>query len=155
MAEDMYQFCRKLGISKPAVYGWSDGGIVALMLEIMHPGTVQLMAISGANVQPEGVVNFEEFRKNILAEGNPMAMMMVYEPNITETQLRGVNVPVLVCAGSDDLIIGEHTRYMAEMLPKSELKIVEGEDHGSYIWHNPMMGEILIDYLERNGYKAR
>ena len=155
MAEDMYQFCRKLGISKPAVYGWSDGGIVALMLEIMHPGTVQLMAISGANVQPEGVVNFEEFSKNILAEGNPMAMMMVYEPNITDTQLRGVNVPVLVCAGSDDLIIAKHTRYMAEMLPKSELKIVEGEDHGSYIWHNPMMGEILIDYLERNGYKAR
>ena len=155
MAEDMYQFCQKLDIQKPAVYGWSDGGIVALMLEIMHPGTVQLMAISGANVQPEGVVNYEQFRKDILAEGNPMAVMTVYEPNITDAQLRGVNVPVLVCAGSADLIRQDHTRYMAKMLPKSELKIIEGEDHGSYIWHNPMMGDMLIEYLERNGYTAR
>ena len=155
MAEDMYQFCQKLDIQKPAAYGWSDGGIVALMLEIMHPGTVQLMAISGANVQPEGVVNYEQFRKDILAEGNPMAVMMVYEPNITDAQLRGVNVPVLVCAGSADLIRQDHTRYMAKMLPKSELKIIEGEDHGSYIWHNPIMGDMLIEYLERNGYTAR
>ena len=155
MAEDMYQFCKKLNIEKPAVYGWSDGGIVALMLEVLHPGTTSLMAISGANVHPRGVVNFEQFRADILAQNNPLSMMMVFEPNITDSQLQGVNVPVLVCAGSADLIVEEHTRHMAKMLPKAELMIIEGEDHGSYIWHNPMMGEIFIEYLLRHGYTSK
>ena len=38
MAEDMYRFIRAMGLEKPALYGHSDGGIIALMLEIMHPG---------------------------------------------------------------------------------------------------------------------
>ena len=49
MAEDMYLFIRAMGLEKPALYGHSDGGIIALMLEIMHPGTLGIMAISGVH----------------------------------------------------------------------------------------------------------
>lgn len=153
MAEDMYQFCRRLEISHPAVYGWSDGGIVSLLLEIMHPGTVKMMVISGANVSPEGVVNYEQFKRDILSQNNPLAEMMVWEPNITDEELASIKCPVMVCAGSADLILPEHTRYIAEAIPGAELKIVEGEDHGSYIWHNKMAGEIVIDFFVRKGYK--
>ena len=153
MAEDMYQFCRRLKISHPAVYGWSDGGIVSLLLEIMHPGTVKMMVISGANVSPEGVVNYEQFKRDILSQNNPLAEMMVWEPNITDEELASIKCPVMVCAGSADLILPEHTRYIAEAIPGAELKIVEGEDHGSYIWHNKMAGEIVIDFFVRKGYK--
>ena len=153
MAEDMYQFCRKLSIHKPAVYGWSDGGIVALLLEIMHPGTLKMMVISGANVKPQGVVNYEQFKRDILSQNNPLAEMMVWEPNITDRQLAGIKCPVMVCAGSADLILPEHTRHIADAIPGAELRIVEGEDHGSYIWHNKMAGEIVMDFFARHGYK--
>ncbi|MGN0214833.1 MAG: alpha/beta fold hydrolase [Muribaculaceae bacterium] len=153
MADDMFQFCKRLNIVQPAVFGWSDGGIVALLLEIRHPGTVNMMMICGANVEPTGVVNYEEFKRDILSQNNPLAEMMVWEPNITAEQLGGIKCPVMVCAGSSDLIVPEHTRYIADCIPGAELKIVEGEDHGSYIWHNKMAGEILLDYLARNGYK--
>ena len=36
---------KALGLEKPAVYGWSDGGILALMIEMAHPGTCGSIAL--------------------------------------------------------------------------------------------------------------
>ena len=44
MAEDMYQFIQKMGLKKPAFYGHSDGGIIGMLLEIIHSGTLGLSA---------------------------------------------------------------------------------------------------------------
>ena len=63
MAEDVYAFCQALGIEQPAVFGWSDGGIVALLTEVLHPGTFRAIAVSGANITPDGIVGFEEMRR--------------------------------------------------------------------------------------------
>ena len=37
MAEDMIEFIRKLKINKPIFYGFSDGGIVGLLIAIKEP----------------------------------------------------------------------------------------------------------------------
>ena len=55
MAEDMYCFIRSLELNKPAFYGHSDGGIIGLMLEMIHPRTLGVLAASGANLTPEGL----------------------------------------------------------------------------------------------------
>ena len=57
MAEDMYCFIKTLKLDKPAFYGHSDGGIIGLMLETTHPGTLGVLAASGANLSPEGLDN--------------------------------------------------------------------------------------------------
>lgn len=84
MAEDMFQFITGLGLDKPAYYGWSDGGIIGLMLEIAHPGMVGLMAISGANLNPEGASPDIIAMISAAVEENPdpLAGMMLTEPNI-------------------------------------------------------------------------
>ena len=46
MMEDTYMFIRQLGLEKPALFGWSDGGIIELMLEMAHPGTCGPMVAS-------------------------------------------------------------------------------------------------------------
>lgn len=149
MAEDVFAFCRMFGIERPIVYGWSDGGIVALLLEIMHPGTVSCMAISGANISPDCAADPDVWASFTADSLNPLVAMMLHEPNISPEEMASIQCPVLVCAGENDLISEEHTRMIAAQLPKGELLLLPGEDHSSYIWHNPKMGEILLDFLRR------
>ena len=153
MAEDSWQFIQTLGLEKPAVYGWSDGGIIALMLEMAHPGTCGLMAISGANLYPDCGEGFEEFKAWILSEGTPLAMMMLNEPDIRPEELNAIKCPVLVTVGSRDLISEEHTRLIADNIPDSTLVIVQGADHSSFIKRNPRMGRLLLDYLKEHNYR--
>lgn len=154
MAEDMYAFCQALHIRKPAVFGWSDGGIIALQAEILHPGLFSAIAVSGANVEPEGIIGFEEMYRYFTTDtmGNtitpaPLHQMMLTEPHITPTQLHTIACPTLVVAGEYDMIAEEHTRLIANAIPNATLLILPGEDHGSHIWQNTKMGDILIDYL--------
>ena len=157
MAEDVYAFCRALHIGTPAVFGWSDGGIVALLAEIRHPGLFSAIAVSGANITPEGITGFEEMRRAMTTDslGNPVTLaplmqMMLTEPHISPAELGTIACPALVVAGEHDLIAEEHTRLIAGSIPHSTLLLLAGEDHGSHIWHNPKMGNILIDYFRHN-----
>lgn len=152
MAEDFYQFIVRMGLHKPAVYGWSDGGINALLLEMAHPGTCGPTVVSGANLYPECGPDFEAFKEWILKEGTPLAMMMLEEPRIDPADLAAIKCPVLVTAGSRDLISAEHTALIAASLPDSELVILEGEDHGSYIKKSPKVGKLMLDFFRRHNY---
>lgn len=152
MAEDTYQFIKALGLEKPAVYGWSDGGVIALMLETAHPGTCGLIAVSGANLCPDCGPGFEDFKAWILSEGTPLAMMMLEEPNIDPATLSAIKCPVQVSVGSDDLISVEHTKLIADSIPDSELVVVPKADHRSYIKKNPRMGRLLLGFLASHNY---
>lgn len=152
MAEDTFCFIKSLGLEKPAVYGWSDGGIIALLLEMAHPGVCGPIGVSGANLYPDCGSGFEEFKEFVLKEGKPLGMMMLSEPDIKPEDLASIKTPVLVTGGENDLISVEHTTLIANSIAGSELLVFEGEDHGSYIKKSPKMGKSLIDFLERNEY---
>lgn len=150
MADDMYHFICQLGLEKPALYGHSDGGIIALLLEIRHPGTLGAMAVSGTNLTPEGVIPscLQEFREWNEQKEDPLITLMLTEPHIDPEDLRRISVPVLVTAGENDLILREETDRLAEALPHARLQIVKGADHGSYIAGSEVMGEMLISFLK-------
>lgn len=152
MAEDSYCFIKALGLEKPAVYGWSDGGILALMIEMAHPGTCGSIAVSGANLFPDCGPGFEEFKAWILSEGTPLAMMMLSEPDINPSDLSVIKCPALVTVGDKDLISIEHTRLISDNIPGSELVVVKNATHSSFIKRNPRMGRLLLDFLRRIGY---
>lgn len=152
MAEDAWAFINELKLNKPAVYGWSDGGILVLMLEMAHPGTIGLGAISGANLFPDCGDGFEEFKAWILEQGTPLALMMLDEPDINPADLRSISCPVLVTVGDKDLISIEHTHLISDNIPNSELVVVKNATHSSFIKKNPRMGALLIDFFKRYGY---
>jgi pimeloyl-ACP methyl ester carboxylesterase len=58
MAEDYYALMGHLKISNWNVLGWSDGGIIGLLLEINHPGSANKLAIMGANLKPEAAYDW-------------------------------------------------------------------------------------------------
>lgn len=151
MAEDMYQFIRAMEMDKPAFYGHSDGGIIGLLLEMKHPGTLGIMAVSGVNLEPEGIVPefIEEYTQINEKEHDPLITLMLTEPHIDPESLREISIPVLVTAGENDLILPSETDRIYSNLPDAELVIVEGADHGSYIVGSEVMGNLLLDFFSR------
>ena len=160
MAEDVYCFAKALKLTKPAVFGWSDGGIVALQTEILHPNTFSLIVASGANVTTDGIIDFDAFAAQFqqydslgnLIEPEPLVKMMLTEPNISAKELHTIQCPTLIVAGQLDLVALEHTQYIASCIPNSTTLILEGETHGSHILNNPKMGNIMLDYIKQHGY---
>ncbi len=151
MAEDMYCMIRSLKLNKPAFYGHSDGGIIGLILEMTHPGTLGVLAASGANLSPEGLDTgfLEKYTKINEESPDPLLTLMLTEPNINPEELRKIKIPVLITAGENDLIIPAETRRIADHLPNAELVILEGEDHGSYIDNSEIMGKLLIEFFNK------
>ena len=149
MAEDIYQFIRTLHLEKPLFYGHSDGGIIGLLLEIQHPGTLRAMAISGVNLSPKGLDPgfLKEYSERNKQYPDPLVTLMLTEPDIDPQLLESIRIPVLVTAGEYDLILPEETRRIVRHLPNAKLKVVEGEDHGSYIANSETMGRLLIDFF--------
>lgn len=155
MAEDMYQFIRALGIDKPAYYGHSDGGIIGLLLEIMHPGTLKIMTISGTNLSPKGLDQafLVEFTERNAKHPDPLITLMLQEPDISPESLSEIRIPVLVTVGENDLILPAETDTIVSHIADARLQVVEGADHGSYIAGSEMMGEMLISFLKERGYQ--
>lgn len=149
MAEDMYQFIQELQLEKPAFYGWSDGGIIGIILSIRHPDALSLLCGSGANISPEGL-NLDTSEVSSIQD--PLTRMVYTEPSLDPTDLRAITIPVLLTAGEHDLIKEDHTRMMAEHIKETELQILSGETHGSYIGGSKIMGELLISFFKKHNY---
>ncbi len=153
MAADVYEFIRLKGLEKPAVFGFSDGGIIALQTEVMYPGTFGAIATGGANIFVEGAL-IPSFAEDFLAEPSPdpLSRMMQVEPTMTPEDMQTIMAPALIMAGEHDLILEDHTRLIASNIPGAELKIIAGEDHGSYICNTPKLTRLLLDFFERIDY---
>lgn len=155
MAEDLYAFIRELNLEHPALFGWSDGGNIALQMEVLYPGTAGAIITSGANIFPEGVVAtfWEEFSKQKENDSvAPLVKMMLYEPQMTFKDMHKIQCPSLIVAGEFDLIDSTHTRAIAENIPHGRALFLPGEDHGSHIYKSPKMGEVLLEYFQEIDY---
>lgn len=151
MAEDIAQFIIALGLEKPMLYGFSDGGILGLMIAYTYPALLSRLAASGANLTPEStkpaMARFEKVMYR-LTRGDNWRLMLT-EPDITEEQLARIEIPVLVLAGEKDLINEAETRTIAAAIPNARLRILPGESHGSYVLnHTKLCREIEPFFAE-------
>lgn len=150
MAEDMFQFIRALGLRYPALYGHSDGGIIGLLLALRHPDALSLLAVSGTNLSPAGLIPsfLAECRARNEQFPDPLITLMLTEPHIDPEALLQVQIPVLVTVGEHDLILPKETETIVSHLPHARLTVVKGADHGSYIDHSEIMGNLLLDFFK-------
>ena len=153
MASDVYAFIKAKGLGKPAVFGFSDGGNIALQLEVMYPGTLGAIATGGANIFVHGSL-VPEFEQGFLFQptDEPLVIMMQNEPTMTVEDMRGIACPALIMSGENDLILADHTRLIGENIPSGEARIIPGEDHGSYICNSVKLAPILLDFFNSIGY---
>ena len=153
MATDVYEFIKAKGLEKPAVFGFSDGGNIALQLEVMYPGTLGAIATGGANIFVEGSL-IPSFAEGFLARptDEPLVIMMQNEPTMTVDDMRTIACPALIMSGEHDLILADHTRLIGDNIPAGEAVVIPGEDHGSYICNSPKLAPLLLDFFARIGY---
>jgi pimeloyl-ACP methyl ester carboxylesterase len=153
MATDVYEFIKLKGMEKPAVFGFSDGGIIALQLEVMYPGTLGAIVTGGANIFVHGSL-VPEFEFGFLAQPSdePLVKMMQNEPTMTVEDMAGIAAPALIMSGENDLILADHTRLIGDNIPDARVKILDDEDHGSYICNSHKLAPLMLEFFKEIGY---
>lgn len=149
MAEDVAEFARALKLKDPYFCGFSDGGIIGLLLGIRYPGIFKKLVLCGANSYPRGIKNWwlKIFALTETVTGDHRRRMIQKEPNITGKELKRISVPTLILAGEWDMVREAHTRYLASKIKHSDLRILPGESHGSYIVHSKKLYYIMKKFL--------
>ena len=153
MAADVYEFIKLKGLEKPAVFGFSDGGIIALQLEVMYPGTLGAIVTGGANIFVKDAL-IPSFTEGFLAQPStePLVIMLQTEPSMTVEDMKGIGCPSLIMSGEHDLIRQEHTLLIGENIPSGRPVIIPGDDHGSYICNSPKLAPLILEFFNEIGY---
>lgn len=149
MAEDIKGFIEVLGLDRPILYGFSDGGILALLLASQYPKLLSRVIVSGANTEVEGIRDgwLKLFRVINAVVKEPKMDMMLDPPGISEEMLRRIEVPTMVLAGSHDMVKLEHTQYIARNIKKCKMRILRGEGHGSYVVHSTKIAKLILKHF--------
>ena len=148
MADDFNALLDSLHLDSCYVLGWSDGGIVGLLLSIRHPEKVKKLAITGANLWPDtSAVDPWAYQQTVseidslsklpvtpeIKNKLKLAKLLLHEPHISIQQLNTITCPTLVMAGDHDVILPKHTLLIAESIPRSTLWILPNCGHATLI----------------------
>ena len=158
MMEDTAGLLRILKLQHVDVVGFSDGGILALMLAVRHPELVRRLVISGVNIAPEGLrpEDLEELRANQIPKpttiDEKLAHLWLTSPTEEELNLgllAKITQPVLVISGDRDAITLEHTLKIFHALPDAELCVLPGTDHATFSGRSEWLNPIISAFLNR------
>lgn len=140
-AEDLREFLDALGIEKAHILGFSDGGNIALLFALSYPQRVEKLILNGADLSPAGVrahvqipivagyglMSFLSLFDRKLVPKKEMLGLMIGQPDIVPSALAALKMPVLVIAGTKDLIKDAHTRAIAAAIPGARLYFIAGD----------------------------
>jgi pimeloyl-ACP methyl ester carboxylesterase len=178
MAADTIGFLEAV-VKEPAhLVGWSDGGIVGLLVAVARPDLVRKLVAISANSSPASVAgvpeshgmeaaapddpSMEMFRSPHAAsspdgpEHWPIFLKKYFEmvgsaqPDIRPDELAGITAPTLVVSGDDDMVTLEHTIDIYRAIPNSELAIVPGTSHALLFEKPDLLNRIVLDFLEND-----
>lgn len=166
MAEDTNSLLDHLRLRQVKVLGWSDGGIIGLLLTIRHPEKVSMLAVMGANLQPDAaypwaVDGLGRVRDRIVAQlasskdPKPLQLQLQLldllgnQPHIPLTDLATITVPTLVMAADRDVIRDEHTLSMFHAIPKSQLAIFPGATHMIPAQDPARFNRTVLDFFDK------
>ena len=147
--EDHHIFDALVAKLKNHYYGFSDGGIVGLLVASQSK-LIKYLMISGANADPDGLKNWAYYLMKIqyYLKKDVKIKMMLEQPHINEYQLAKITAKTLILVGSDDMIKESHTLYLAHNISGSQLIILPNENHSSYIINSAKLAPIILAFLK-------
>ena len=158
-------------VKEPAhLIGYSDGGIIALMVAIKRPELVKSIVAIGANYHYSAplkdflearVSEEDQAEYNLISPDAPHTLLektirmneiWKTEPDISLSEIASIQCPVLVMAGDDDVIAHDHTISLYEALPLGQLAIIPGTSHGLVKEKPALLIAVIMQFLEDLSY---
>lgn len=154
-ALDLINFIEAFQIMAPAIFGFSDGAITALMAAKMRPNLFYKIIIAGANLSPNGLTRktLRTLKQEYRTTKDPLTLLMLEEPVIFPWELAKITCPVLVLAGSKDMVKKSEAKFIAKKLPDSTLNILKGESHSSYVLDPNKLYPLIQDFITDDYWK--
>ena len=139
-AEDLNELMVMMEIPKAIILGFSDGANIALEFALRHSDKIMALILNSGNLNANGIKRAVQIpiklgykltkmfaEKSEAAKHNMELLgLMVNEPDIKPYELRSIQVPTLVIAGTKDMIKRTHTEEIAENIPNAKLSIIQG-----------------------------
>jgi len=169
MADDDAALLDQMHIDSAYVIGWSDGGIVALLLAVRHPSKVIKLASTGANLWPDSTAlvpsvwedekkYYDSLHTKIWAttkEKNDWKIFMLdwLQPNIPLADLHNIHCPSLIISGDHDLIVLDHTVEIYQNIPDAYLWILPDSGHATLVEHTDEFDKKVNEFFETPFHK--
>jgi pimeloyl-ACP methyl ester carboxylesterase len=167
MATDTIGFLDQMVGGSAHLVGWSDGGIVAMLVALSHPDLARRLVLIGANFHFDGTLPMDippdspliGLMQSLYAERSPDGAdhfgdvaqksfaMFATEPTMTTEELARITAPTLVVVGDDDLIELSHTCALYESLPAGQLAVIPAASHAVPMEKPAELGRIIGDFL--------
>lgn len=169
MADDVRKLLDHLGIQKVTLLGYSDGANIALEFASRYPErTRAVIAVSG-NASPAGLrfpvrigtqlegavldalqrhLPTGRFR-TVLRRQLQTNRLLTDAPDLPAERLQRIVAPVLLLAGTRDLIKTSHTRWMASEIPHSRLCLIAGGTHQALFQQKEQCLREIHTFLEK------
>lgn len=166
MADDVSALLDSMKIPSAYVIGWSDGGIVAIVMAMRHPQKIIKLASTGANLWPDSTALIPEMWKDMdltyqTKKDLPKTsekekrdwkyfMLDWLQPNIPLSELHKITTPSLIISGDRDLIRLEHTLLIFQNIPKAQLWILPHSGHATLIEHAADFCKTVDGFFKEN-----
>ena len=169
MASDVVGMLDALHIPKADLVGWSDGGIIGIVMAIRYPEHLNRVFAFGANTTPDGLIpDFDKrgvFKAYVARAGaeyqllsptpghyasflQQISRMWATQPNITTEQLKSIHTPIVIADGRyDEGIKQSHDRAMAATIPDARLVILPGVSHFAMLQNPALFARAVLDAL--------
>lgn len=145
MAKDIKEFCEKMELEKPYLMGHSDGGINALTVAYTYPDLPGGFISCGANTTPDTFKPYFPFGVWVLNKFKPDKLndMMLTLPQMNKELLGKITCPAYIVAGEYDIMWLSDSVFIHECIPQSEIAIIKGANHSSYISQDGKQAYVL------------
>jgi pimeloyl-ACP methyl ester carboxylesterase len=177
-ADDTAALLHYLHVERADVFGFSNGGTIALQVAIRYPRLVRKMVIASAFFSHDGADSAfwngfrhaqleempKELRDSYLAVApHPENLQMFFDKcvprmrdfrDIPTDTMRGIRSPALVIVGDADVMRPEQAVEEYRLIPHSRLVVLPGTDHMTLTsrsaWLAPMINEFLDAPMPRS-----
>ncbi|WP_179415950.1 alpha/beta fold hydrolase [Mucilaginibacter sp. E4BP6] len=166
MTDDYAALLSILKIDSANVIGWSDGGIIGLMLAMKYPEKVKKLAVSGANLWPDtSAINpdvLQLVRPDYLRllsnnhktseekNSEKLLRLLFEEPNIQVDSLSRIQCPTLVIGGDHDIIKEKHLMLISNHIARSYLWIVPGSGHSVPVVFKDFFNNVTYSFFTKD-----